>query len=143
MKESRMRKALPFLLAPVLALVPVASAQAETSISCMYMLMRVYKAEMDVCRVALPKDREDRYQRMRAGLEKFIRDNAKVDPERIISGIENNNIKRALAGLKSCQSDDFKYARQAMDQITTPDHEKLVVGTLSIKRDPMSGDCSS
>jgi hypothetical protein len=30
-----------------------------------------------------------------------------------------------------------------MDQITTPDHEKMVQGTLSIARDPMLGDCSS
>jgi len=107
------------------------------------MLMRVYKAELDACRVPLAKDRDARYQRMRAGLEQFIRTNAKVDPNRIISGIENDNIKRALAGLKSCKSDDFKYAVQALDQITTPDHEKMVEGTLSLKRDPMAGDCSS
>ena len=80
---------------------------------------------------------------MKAGLEKFIRANAKQDPDKILSGIENDNIKRALAGLKSCQSEDFKFARQAMDQITAPEHEKLVQGTLTLPRDPMTGDCSS
>jgi len=139
-----MRKvALPWLLASVMILAPVAGARAETSVACMYMLMRVYHAELDTCRVPLTADRETRYQRMRAGLEKFIRANAKNDPEKILSGIETDNIKRALQGLKSCQSDDFKYAVQALDQITTPDHEKMVEGTLSLPRDPMAGDCGT
>jgi hypothetical protein len=76
-------------------------------------------------------------------LENFIRTHAKNDPEKIISGIETDNIKRALAGLKSCKSDDFKFAAQAMDQITAPAHEKMVQGTLGVPRDPMTGDCSS
>ena len=139
-----MRKVLiTWLLAPALILTPLAAAQAQTSIACMYMLMRVYKAEMDYCRVPLTQDRAARYERLKAGMEKFIRANAKVDPDKVLSGIENNNIKRALAGLKSCQSDDFKYAAQAMDQITTPDHEKMVTGSLGFARDPMQGDCSS
>ena len=139
-----MRKALiPWLLTSALVIVPVASAHAETSVACMYMLMRVYKAEMDYCKVPLAKDRDARYQRMKTGLESFIRGNAKQDPDKIFANIENSNIKRALAGLKSCKSDDFKFATQAMDKITTPDNEKLVQGSLTIKRDPMTGDCSS
>jgi hypothetical protein len=137
------RASISWLLAAVFALTPVAGAWAQTSIACEYMLMRVYHAELDVCRVALAKDKEARYQRLRASLEQFIRTHAKNDPEKIISGIETDNIKRALAGLKSCKSDDFKFAVQAMDQITSPDHEKMVQGTLGIPRDPMSGDCSS
>ena len=139
-----MRKAsIPFLLSAAVVLAPVAGAQAQTSIACEYMLMRVYHAELDICRVPLAKDKEARYQRLRASLEQFIRTHAKNDPEKIISGIETDNIKRALAGLKSCKSDDFKFAVQAMDQITSPAHEKMVQGTLGIPRDPMSGDCSS
>src|SRR5258706_16390189 len=133
-----MRKAsIPWLSAAVV-LASVAGAQAQTSIACEYMLMRVYHAELDICRVPLAKDREDRYQRLRASLEQFIRTHAKNDPEKIISGIEADNIKRALAGLKSCKSDDFKFDAQAMDQITSPDHEKMEQGTLRIPRDPMS-----
>ena len=131
------------LMSGALILGPVEAARAETSIACMYMLMRVYHAELDYCRVPLSKDREERYQRMRAGMEKFIRTNAKNDPQKIISGIETDNIKRALAGLKSCNSDDFRYAVQALDQITTPDHEKMVEGTLTLPRDPMVGDCGT
>lgn len=139
-----MRKALiPWLLSSVLAIAPFTAAHAATSIACMYMLMRVYKAELDVCQVPLRKDKEERYQRLRAGMEKFIRANAKNDPEKILSNIETNNIKRALAGLKSCRSDDFKFAVQAMDQMTTPDNEKMVQSTLSIPRDPMVGDCGT
>jgi len=139
-----MRKALiPWLLSSALVVVPVASAQAETSVACMYMLMRVYKAEMDYCKVPLAKDRDARYQRLKTGLESFIRANAKQDPDKILSGIENSNIKRALAGLKSCNSDDFKFAQQAMEKLTTVDNEKLVTSSLTIKRDPMTGDCSS
>ena len=139
-----MRKALmPWLLSAAVVLTPVASARAETSIACEYMLMRVYHAELEACRVPLTKDREARYQRLRASLETFIRTHAKNDPEKIISGIETDNIKRALAGLKSCKSDDFKFAAQAMDQITAPAHEKMVQGTLGVPRDPMTGDCSS
>ena len=139
-----MRKALiPWLLSAAVVVAPVASAWAETSIACEYMLMRVYHAELDACRVPLTKEREDRYQRLRASLENFIRTHAKNDPEKIISGIETDNIKRALAGLKSCKSDDFKFAAQAMDQITAPAHEKMVQGTLGVPRDPMTGDCSS
>ena len=142
--EAKLRKFLvTWLLAPALVLTPVAAAHAETSIACMYMLMRVYKAELDYCKVPLMKDRADRYERLKTGMEKFIRDNAKVNADKVIAGIENDNIKRALAGLKSCQSDDFKYAVQAMDQITTPDNEKNVQGSLSYARDPMRGDCSS
>lgn len=139
-----MRKAsIPFLLSAAVVLASVAGAQAQTSIACEYMLMRVYHAELDICRVPLAQDKEARYQRLRASLEQFIRTHAKNDPEKIISGIETDNIKRALAGLKSCKSDDFKFAVQAMDQITSPAHEKMVQGTLGIPRDPMSGDCSS
>jgi hypothetical protein len=139
-----MRKTLvPWLLSAAVVLTTVASARAQTSIACEYMLMRVYHAELDICRVPLAKDREARYQRLRASLEQFIRTHAKNDPEKIISGIETDNIKRALAGLKSCKSDDFKFAAQAMDQITTPAHEKMVQGTLGVPRDPMTGDCSS
>lgn len=139
-----MRKSLmSLLLSSAMVLTPLAAAHAETSIACMYMLMRVYKAELDYCHVPLAADRDARYQRMRASLEGFIKTHAKNDPNRILSGIENDNIKRALAGLKSCKSDDFKFAQQAMDQITAPDHEKMIQGTLSIARDPMSGDCSS
>ena len=139
-----MRKTLiAWLLSSAMVATPLAAARAETSITCMYMLMRVYKAELDVCKVPLAKDREARYERMKTSLEKFIRAHAKNDPNRILAGIENDNIKRALAGLKSCRSDDFKYAQQAMDKMTTPENEKSVQGTLSIERDPQSGDCSS
>jgi hypothetical protein len=139
-----MRKTLiAWLVSSAMLATPLAAAHAETSIACMYMLMRVYKAELDVCRVPLAKDREDRYQRMKTSLESFIRTHAKTDANRIIAGIENSNIKRALAGLKSCKSDDFKYAQQAMDRMTTPENEKSVQGTLSIVRDPQAGDCSS
>lgn len=131
------------LISSALVLGPIAAARADTSVTCMYMLMRVYHAELDKCHIALSKDREDRYQRMKAGMEKFIHANAKQDPNAILSGIETDNIKRALAGLKSCQSDDFKYAVQALDEITTPDHEKMVQGTLALPRDPQIGDCSS
>ena len=131
------------LISSALILVPMSAARADTSVTCMYMLMRVYHAELDHCHIALSKDREDRYQRMKAGMEKFIHTNAKQDPNAIISGIESDNIKRALAGLKSCQSDDFKYAVQALDEITTPDHEKMVEGTLTLPRDPQIGDCGT
>jgi hypothetical protein len=137
-----MRKAFVPIVAASLSVLAPASAYADTSLSCMYMLMRVYHAEFEACHVALPKDREDRYSRMKTGLEKFIRANAKQDAEKILSNIENDNIKRALAGLKSCQSDDFKYAQQAMDRLTTPDNEKLLQNTLTIPRDPQQGDCS-
>jgi hypothetical protein len=125
------------------AIVFASAAQAATSVSCMYMLMRVYHAELEACKVTLPKVQEDRYLRLRATLEKFIRANAKVDPEKMISGIETDNIKRALAGLKSCQSDDFKFARQAIERITTADNEAAVNSTVSIPRDPNSGDCGT
>jgi len=131
------------LISTALVVTPIAAARAETSIACMYMLMRVYHAELDHCHVTLSADREQRYQQMRAGMEKFIRANAKNDPNLILSGIEKDNIPRALAGLKSCQSDDFKYAVQALDQITTPDHEKMVEGSLGLPRDPMIGDCGT
>jgi len=106
----------------------------------MYMLLRVYHAELDYCRVALPKDREDRYQRIRANLEQFIRTNGKNNPEAMIAGIDDN-IKRAIAGLKSCRSDDFSLARQAMDQLTTPANETMVRDTVKIPRDPQQGSC--
>jgi hypothetical protein len=139
-----MRKALiGSFVSSALVLGSVATARAETSIACMYMLMRVYHAELDYCHVPLSQEREQRYQRMRTGMEIFIRANAKNDPNKIISGIETDNIKRALAGLKSCNSDDFKYAVQALDQVTTPDYEKTVEGTLSLPRDPMIGDCGT
>ena len=134
-----MRKALVagFALASLLS---ATAAQAQSSISCMYMLLRVYRAELAYCRVPLPPQREARYQRMRAGLEQFTRANAKNDPEAMIKGIDSN-IQRALAGLKSCQSDDFRLAQQAMDQLTEPENETMVAQTLKIPRDPQLGTC--
>ena len=122
------------------ALVGVTAAQAQSSVACMYMLLRVYKAELDYCRVPLPAQREARYQRMKAGMEQFIRANAKNDPEAMIKGVDNN-IRRALAGLKSCQSEDFRLAQKAMDQLTEPENEQMVQGTLKIPRDPQQGTC--
>src|SRR5207237_9781677 len=99
------------LIPGVIATLFVSSlAQAQTSVSCEYMLLRVYHAELDHCRVSLPKEREDRYQRMRAAMEKFIRANAKVNAEAIIAGIADNE-KKAIADLSSCQSEDFKLQR--------------------------------
>jgi hypothetical protein len=106
----------------------------------MYMLLRVYRAELEYCRVPLPAQREARYQRMRAGLEQFIRAHGKNDPEALIKGIESN-IQRAIAGLKSCQSEDFRLAQQAMDQLTEPENENMVTQTLKIPRDPQQGTC--
>jgi hypothetical protein len=135
-----MKKA--FLIAgPALAaFLGVTAAEAQSSISCMYMLLRVYKAELDYCRVPLPAQRESRYQRMKAGMEAFIRKHGKNDPEALIKGVDSN-IRRALAGLKSCQSDDFRLAQQAMDQLTEPENEKMVTETLKIPRDPQLGSC--
>jgi hypothetical protein len=124
----------------VASLLSASAAQAQSSISCMYMLLRVYRAELEYCRVPLPAQREARYQRMKAGLEQFIRANAKNDPEAMIKGIDGN-IQRALAGLKSCQSDDFKLAQQAMDQLTEPENEAMVLQTIKIPRDPQQGSC--
>lgn len=134
-----MKKA--FVAAVVLAsLLGAGVAQAQSSISCMYMLLRVYKAELDYCRVPLPAQREARYQRMRSGMEQFIRQHAKNDPEGMIKGIDSN-IQRAIAGLKSCQSDDFRLAQKAMDQLTEPENETMVTNTLKIPRDPQQGTC--
>jgi hypothetical protein len=116
------------------------AAQAQSSISCMYMLLRVYRAELAYCRVPLPAQREARYQRMKTGLEQFIRRNAKNDPEAMIKGVDNN-IQRAIAGLKSCQSEDFRLAQKAMDQLTEPEQETMVTNTLKIPRDPQQGSC--
>ena len=134
-----MKKA--FIAAVVLAsLLGAGVAQAQSSISCMYMLLRVYKAELDYCRVPLPAQREARYQRMRSGMEQFIRQHAKNDPEALIKGIDTN-IQRAIAGLKSCQSDDFRLAQKAMDQLTEPENERMVTNTLKSPRDPQQGTC--
>jgi hypothetical protein len=134
-----MKKA--FIAAVVLAsLLGAGVAQAQSSISCMYMLLRVYRAELAYCRVPLPAQREARYQRMRTGMEKFIREHAKNDPEALIKGIDSN-IQRAISGLKSCQSDDFRLAQKAMDQLTEPENEKMVTNTLKIPRDPQQGTC--
>jgi hypothetical protein len=134
-----MKKA--FVAGVVLASVlGVTAAQAQSSIACMYMLLRVYRAELEYCRVPLPAQREARYQRMRSGMEQFIRQHAKNDPEAMIKGIDNN-IQRAIAGLKSCQSDDFRLAQKAMDQLTEPENERMVANTLKIPRDPQQGTC--
>jgi len=136
-----MKKA--FVAAVVLAsLLGAGVAQAQSSISCMYMLLRVNKAELDYCRVPLPAQREARYQRMRSGMEQFIRQHAKNDPEAMIKGIDTN-IQRAIAGLKSCQSDDFSpaMARWMLDQLTEPENERMVTNTLKIPRDPQQGTC--
>ena len=126
-----------FALATVLG---ATAAEAQSSISCMYMLMRVYRAELAYCRVPLPAQREARYQRMKTGLEQFIRQHAKNDPEAMIKGVDNN-IQRAISGLKSCQSDDFRLAQKAMDQLTEPEQETMVTNTLKIPREPQQGSC--
>jgi len=134
-----MKKALIAGLA-VASLLSATAAQAQSSIACTYMLLRVYRAELEYCRVPLPAQREARYQRMKTGLEQFIRDHGKNDPEALIKGVDNN-IRRALSGLKSCQSDDFRLAQQAMDQLTEPENETMVNGTLKVPRDPQQGSC--
>ena len=101
-----MKKALVPLLVSAMLVVPQVAA-AQSSIACLYMLLRVYHRELDHCGVKLSRDYENRYLRFRANMETYIRANAKADPEGIIAGIGKNE-ERALAGLKSCKSDDFK-----------------------------------
>lgn len=122
------------------AILGATAAEAQSSISCMYMLLRVYRAELTYCRVPLPAQREARYQRMKNGLELFIRQHAKNDPEAMIKGVDNN-VQRAISGLKSCQSEDFRLAQKAMDQLTEPEQETMVANTLKIPRDPQQGSC--
>src|SRR5262245_8975746 len=123
-----------------LALLSATAAQAQTSIACMSMLLSVYRDELKYCRVTVPAQREARYDRMKARMEQFIRANAKNDPEAMIKGIDSN-IQRALAGLKSCQSEDFRLAQKAIDQLTEPENETMVTNTLKIARDPQQGTC--
>jgi hypothetical protein len=137
--ETGMRNAFVPFLAGALAFAMATPSQA-TSVSCTYMLLRVYHAELEACHVPLAKDREDRYLRLRASMEKFIRANAKNDPEKMIASVDNN-IKRALAGLKSCKSNDFLLARQAMDKLTAPENGKIVNGNLQYPSDPQVGGC--
>jgi hypothetical protein len=137
-----MRSAVVTAVSLSLLTIATGTARADTSLACLYMLMRVYHAELDTCHVALSADQEERYSRMRIGMEKFIHDNARNDPKKIISGIENNNIRRALQNLKSCQSNDIRSARKTMNEITTPEHQALIENTLSVPRDPVQGDCS-
>jgi hypothetical protein len=134
-----MKKTIAAGLTLALLLSPSA-ANAQTSISCMYMLLRVYHAELDYCKVRLPTEREDRYSRLRAGMERFIRANAKVNAEKLIAGIADKE-KQAINGLKSCASDDFKLARQAIDQMTDFSNEKVVNDNLKFVRDPQTGTC--
>jgi len=96
-----------------------------------YMLMRVYTRSWISRRchgqgsaLSAPAHQHGQFIRPR-------QERSREDP----CGIETDNIKRALAGLKSCKSDDFKFAVQAMDQITTPANEKMVQGTLGVPRD--------
>ena len=105
-----MRKTLS--LATVLALLAAVPAEAQSSVSCMYMLMRVYHAELAKCGAPLPVIQENRYVRQIAALEKFIRANAKNDAEALLKNVDGS-VQRALAGLKSCNSPDFNSARSA------------------------------
>lgn len=123
-----------------LLLVPVA-VRAETSVSCVYLLMNVYHAEMDACHVMLPADKSGRYVRLKTELEHFILANAKNDPKKIFFSVDSST-KRGLAGLKSCQSEDFAAARQGLGKLLTPESENYVSAMLSSRHDPQDGTCS-
>jgi len=73
----------------------------------MYMLLRVLPCRARLLPRHAAKDREDRYQRLRAGMEQFIRANGKNDPEAMISGIDEN-IKRALQALNPASRTIFR-----------------------------------
>ena len=136
-----MKKALlPFIAALALSLVPQVAMAQNSSVACMYMLLRVYHKELEYCRVTLPRAMEQRYVRMRANFERFIRANAKGDPEKMISGIESSE-KRAIAGMGSCRSENFDLARKALDQLLTGDNEALVNQHLRTPRNPQEGPC--
>ena len=136
-----MKKALiPVLAALALTAAPEVAQAQNSSIACMYMLLRVYHKELEYCRVELPRVQEQRYSRMRANFEKFIRANAKGDAEKMIAGIEGSE-KRAIAGMGSCKSDNFDLARKALDQLLTGDNEALVNQHLKTPRDPQAGPC--
>ena len=128
------------IAAGALCLAPEIAAAQNSSIACMYMLLRVYKKELEHCKVTLPRVQEQRYSRMRANLEKFIRANAKGDPEKMIAGIARSE-ERAIAGLSSCNSEDFKLARLSMDQLLTSDNEHVVNQNLKIPGNPQAGPC--
>ena len=133
-------RSIAIALSSMLVLAPIPSQAA--SVACEYMLLRVYHAEMDHCRVALPKDREDRYSRMDAAMEKYIRDNARNDASKMISSVDDN-VKRAVQSLTSCKSSDFDLARQAMDQLTTPANESGMHDRLKYPGDPQVGGCGT
>jgi len=105
-----MKKALTAVLVSI-SLLAGSAARAESSIACMYMLLRVLPCRARLLpRRACPKTRKTANQRLRASMEQFIRANAKNGSEAMIGGIDRQHQTRDY-GLEILQSDDFKLAR--------------------------------
>ena len=134
-----MRSAIAYCLTVLLILAPIPSQAA--SVACMYLLMRVYHAELEHCGVALPRDQENRFQRLNAAMQKYIRDNARNDPEKMFASVEEK-VKIAIKTLPSCRSNDFDLARKAIDDMTAPTNEASIRDRLKYPGDPQVGGCS-
>lgn len=138
MRKGTARKFAALVLVPAMLAGAASPAQAQNSVSCVYLILRIYHAQMEACRQPLDTLHEKGYQRVRAMLEKFIHENAKSNPQGIIANVD---AKVKTAPRPTCNSMEFARVKDAMESFTSPFGETQLRENLKIKRDPQAGAC--
>jgi hypothetical protein len=132
------RKLSAALLVPAMLAVSAVPARAENSVSCVYLVLRLYHAQMQACRQPLKPPNERGYVRIRAMMEKFIRENAKANPDGILASVE---AKAKAVPRSTCKGPEFAQVKSAMESFTSPYGETQLRENLKRKRDPQAGTC--
>jgi hypothetical protein len=134
-----MRKTVAAILIPGFLAASMGAAHAENSVSCVYMILRIYHAQMEACRVPLKATNEAGYQRVNTMLQTFIRENAKQNPDAILASVENK-VKLAVKN-PGCKAPEFPQVVSAMESFTSSFGESELRENLKRKRDPQAGTC--
>lgn len=135
-----MRKPVSLLAAAAIVMASAVPARAENSVACLYLLMRIYHAQMDACKTPLDGASEAGYKRVRGQFETFIAQNAKQDPKAIIANVDATAQKSAATA--KCKSMEFAQVKEAMKSFTSPFGETQLRENLKRKRDPQAGSCA-
>jgi hypothetical protein len=135
-----MRKVSIIILSILLAFGGALPARAENSIACTYLLMRIYHEHMKACGTPLPAANEARYVWMKGQLEKFIRDNAPVSPEKVIANVDEK-VQKSLENIV-CNSMDFARAKSSMETYTSSFRGEEFKESIAVPRNPMVGSCA-
>jgi hypothetical protein len=111
-------------------------AQAQTaSVACLYMLLTATHAAVTACGPPLDGEHEANYVTLHSAVEKFIRENARSDPDGLLAALQRSS--RPPPPEKTCDPS----FRRSLETMTAPETVAKIQEGMKTPSDPMVGGC--